>query len=682
MKTDFITPVIELAIRVMDRGESWHELHKEVVTFLENAAPPPLKTDADGAEQLACLLARGIWSAMPNPSRQFAIERLPAPGRNDRCVIDLGCKHKQCCGGLPAFPPIDADLCWATLCEVLPAKRLPEILASKRLPDGLLATVAHRLVESEPERVRAMLEPRFAGALNPKDKHLGELLLALCDAYDALEKPKLKHTLLTRVAHEAQGQTRADALQRLATMAADKGDYESAWAFFADAQRASPDDLSLSHLEIIMLLSEGRHAQARERARFWIAKIQRSGHDEDMEPMLHWLRQIAQGQEPEDAMAELVSPKLGEWAQRLMNAIKAGLARPIDSSHLRLVAIDDAKSGESFDPAAFEKSMMDRLVKMGASKKDAREQVQAMLAELKARTREDGEETAPADENIDRNQLSSAPEFALGTSAAMAGIEQEWHRAWPLGKPFSTHPMPHELTDVWAVPQVEFWVAFLETQPMAFDSPDILDDVLIAVTLMPDDPSGWSAVATKQKLFRRAATLLLPVCEGDVTLPWAYEPNRPALRLLVESAFDHLDRGDRDTLPMMRKILRLNPNDNHGLRDIVVNQLLLEDQDADALAIIDQYKDDSMPALSFGKVLALYRQGKLGEAEHALANAIKYGPKILPWLLPARKAKPKAVSEYGIQVGGDEEAWHYREDMREAWAATDGALAWLKRCAG
>ena len=53
-----------------------------------------------------------------------------------------------------------------------------------------------------------------------------------------------------------------------------------AWALFADAQRAAPDDPALSHLEIVMMLGQGRHAAAQERARFWVAKLQRR-HDRE-----------------------------------------------------------------------------------------------------------------------------------------------------------------------------------------------------------------------------------------------------------------------------------------------------------------------------------------------------------------------------------------------------------------
>jgi hypothetical protein len=682
MQADIVSAMLEITIKVMDRGDSLQDLHQEITAFLEAADSKVGSAGVEGVEQLACLMSRAAWSAMPNPSRQFVIEKLPPLGRNDRCAIGLGCKHKQCCGDLPTFPPLDAQLCWATLCELLPASRLPEMLASKRLPDGLLSIVAHRLAATEPERVRALLEPRFAGVLDPKDKHLGELLLALCDAYDALDKPKLKFTLLTRVANEAIGQTRADALQRLATITADKGDYKQAWALFADAQRTVPDDPSLSHLEIVMLISEGRQEEARQRARFWIAKFQRNGHDEQMEPMLDWLRQIAQGEAPEDAMAKLTTPELGVWSQRFLNVVKAGLARSADGSHLRLVPtgaagnIDDAAKPKP-DPAAFERSLVDRLVKMGVPKNEAREQASAMTAELK--TKAAVALDAPEPDEDDPPDEISGPEYVLETSAAMAAIETQWHRAWPLGKPFSVHPLPQEIRDVWSVPQVEFWVAFLENNPLAFNSLDILDDILIAIELMPDDVSGWSGKAARQKVFQRAIELFMPVCIGDVVMPWLYEQNRPALRLLVGNVYDHLDRRDHKVLPLMQQVLQLNPNDNHGLRDLVVNELLAQGDNAGALALIEKYADDGMPALSYGRVLALYRQGSLLEAERALESAVNSRPKVLAWLLPARKAKPKEKSEYGILIGGDEEAWRYREAMRDIWAGTPGLLAWLKK---
>ena len=97
--------------------------------------------------------------------------------------------------------------------------------------------------------------------------------------------------------------------------------------------------------------------------------------------------------------------------------------------------------------------------------------------------------------------------------------------------------------------------------------------------------------------------------------------------------------------------------------------------------MIAAYPDDGMPALAFGKAIALFRLGELKPATKALKDAHRHSSKIAKFLLPAKKAQPKS-SEYGIQIGGEEEAWNYRDAMREVWQAAPGAMDWLKKTAG
>ena len=32
----------------------------------------------------------------------------------------------------------------------------------------------------------------------------------------------------------------------------------------------------------------------------------------------------------------------------------------------------------------------------------------------------------------------------------------------------------------------------------------------------------------------------------------------------------------------------------------------------------------------------------------------------------------------GVKYGGDDQAWYYREEMRDVWLQTPGVLEWLK----
>ncbi len=668
---DKISEILELTATSMASGGTLQDLHEACEAFaLAHIIPD--KSDHEAAEMLACGMSRALWRSMPNPSRQFQIEKLPALGRNDKCAIGLPCKHKQCCGATPDFPVFEAEQCWAVLCEVLPANRMQDILDSGRLPDGMLALVAHRLLETDPERVRALLEPRFSGKLNPKEKHAGDLMWALCDAYDMLGEPKKKIALLERIALEAGGQTRADALQRLSSVYSDIGEFDRAWRYFHEAQRAAPDDISLAHLEILMLVSQKRDAVARERAKFWAAKIMRAGYDEAEFPLLGWLRQIGQGLDPKQATADLTSDQMGPWEKRVIAAVEAGLAKPVSTQHLRAV---DVATLPPETPEEREVELVKQLMGMGLAKRDAIAQAKSLAADIAAQEKELGENSAEeeeADADDTRNN-----EHALTPDAHMAALEDAWHRAWPLSKPMSTRPLPDFKPDVWVPPQVEFWVAFLEQHPDTMDSPDILDDILFALTDAPTDAATWSATPVREKIRERVRAIIDAVIPPGAILPWGMHENRPVLRILSQEAMDFFYDDEPDALARLQAVIRLNPNDNHGLRDLIVNLNLKRGENVEALALCASYPDDGMPSLAFGKALAHFRLGELPLATAALKKAHKHSPKIVKFLLPARKAEPKR-SEYGMQMGGDDEAWSYRDEMRDVWQATPGAMDWLK----
>ena len=669
--TEQISALLKLAATCMDKGQTLQDLHEQCEAYaLANLLDD--KDNHDGAAMMACGMSRSLWRSMPNPSRQFQIEKLPSLGRNDPCAIGLGCKHKQCCGSMPGFPAFDAEHCWAVLCEVLPAKRMQDILDSGRLPDSLLSLVAHRMLDTDPARVRALLEPHFAGKLNPKDKHASDLMLALCDAFDRLGEPKKKISLLERLIKVGAGQLRADALQRLATVHSDAGNFTAAWELFGEAQRAAPDDPSLAHLEILMLVSQKRHAEAEARAKFWTAKFTRAGYSDEEFPLLHWLRQIGQGHDAAQATADLAADRLSEWETRMIAAVEAGLAKPVATRHLRAVALASMQQDE---PEDMEATLVRQLTGMGVSKKEAILQARKILPEIVAA----GKKQQGLQDDMPDTAASN--EYVLTTDAQMQTREQEWHRAWPLGKPTSTHPLPDLTVDVWLPPQVEYWVGFLEQHPDAMNSLDILDDVIVALAFMPNDNSTWAGTPLRAKIHQRTHQLLDAVNANELVLPWLCQENRPALRLLANEAFELNDYDEPDAMARMQQLLRLNPNDNHGLRDLVVNLHLAHGEDNDALAVIAKYPDDNMSTLCFGKVLALYRLGDIANATAALKAASKLKPKIVKFLLPARKAEPKS-SPYGIQIGGDDEAWQYRDQMREVWMSVPGAMEWLKRMAG
>ena len=59
-------------------------------------------------------------------------------------------------------------------------------------------------------------------------------------------------------------------------------------------------------------------------------------------------------------------------------------------------------------------------------------------------------------------------------------------------------------------------------------------------------------------------------------------------------------------------------------------------------------------------------------------EAVKHLPLVLKYLLRNRIERP-AEDEHGLLIGGEFQAWQYREDMREIWLAVPGMRDWLKQ---
>ena len=165
--------------------------------------------------------------------------------------------------------------------------------------------------------------------------------------------------------------------------------------------------------------------------------------------------------------------------------------------------------------------------------------------------------------------------------------------------------------------------------------------------------------------------------DREGTLPWALGDNRPALGLLADY-IDLLDDGDDRFEDLICLYLRLNPHDNHGYRTDLMNLLLVAGRDAEALELGERYPKDTFAETRYGVGLALYRLGREADAVDALHSAVEHLPRVLQYLLRNRIKEPPA-DDIGMIIGGEYQAWRYREAMRETWLAVPGMYDWLKQ---
>lgn len=226
---------------------------------------------------MARALTRSVADHTPLPGHRFATRPLPRPGRNDPCDCGSLRKYKQCCmlleQGAPP-PPTEGINMLPYVLDCLPMKRWGELVGSAVDPLALDHAARGMIEVGDADRVVRLLEPFFKDQPSIPARH-EPLLDTLLDAFTDLDRPRKKQRLIDWALAHGDHVIRSSMHQRLASMAADRGDFDTAWQHFQRAQREHADAGSLSHLEVILLLNQGETARASERARFWIGRLQR-----------------------------------------------------------------------------------------------------------------------------------------------------------------------------------------------------------------------------------------------------------------------------------------------------------------------------------------------------------------------------------------------------------------------
>ncbi len=123
-------------------------------------------------------------------------------------------------------------------------------------------------------------------------------------------------------------------------------------------------------------------------------------------------------------------------------------------------------------------------------------------------------------------------------------------------------------------------------------------------------------------------------------------------------------------------MLRLNPGDNQGIRELLMPCLIELDRSKEAEELFNEYKEDFMAVWKYSRVLLDFRKhGDSSKTKKSLKAALERNKHIPAYIL-GRKKIPRYVPYY-YSPGSKEEAVLYANGNRVAWAATQGALDWL-----
>ncbi len=233
----------------------------------------------------------------------------------------------------------------------------------------------------------------------------------------------------------------------------------------------------------------------------------------------------------------------------------------------------------------------------------------------------------------------------------------------------------------------------MEDRMLLDNAEDIVEMMKIAVEKHPLFFEGAIRIA-KNAFMRGDAKSARNVLENSITagrallpkdfklgkdiLMWAMLENRPFMLLLGEYAtFVDTEDGPLQAIPLYEEMIALNPNDNQGMRAFLATAYLKTGKLEKLLVLSEKYPEDMVQELVTGKILALYKLGRLDEVKAAIKMHKKYNLHVFKEILKIEHPQPELIPGR-VRVGGEDEAWLYWQAQGNIWMTTPGAREFLK----
>ena len=226
----------------------------------------------------------------------------------------------------------------------------------------------------------------------------------------------------------------------------------------------------------------------------------------------------------------------------------------------------------------------------------------------------------------------------------------------------------------------------------AFESHDPKKRVEIArkaLEISPDCADAYVMLAEETKSRRESLELFEKgVAAGERALGpeafqehlghfWGVMETRPYMRAREGLASLLWEMGRREeAIGHLQDMLRLNPNDNQGVRHTLAGWLLAEGSDEELVRLLEQYDEDSA-TWAYTKALVAFRQHGDTVATRKLLKLAKAANQHVPAYVLGQEPFPRERPEY-YSLGDRNEAALYVVSALSGWRETPGAIAWLK----
>jgi tetratricopeptide (TPR) repeat protein len=159
---------------------------------------------------------------------------------------------------------------------------------------------------------------------------------------------------------------------------------------------------------------------------------------------------------------------------------------------------------------------------------------------------------------------------------------------------------------------------------------------------------------------------------------WGELDTRPYMRARfgLAQTLESLGRHD-EALAHYRDLLRLNPNDNQGVRYLLVVALLTLGRTDEAGALLEEHGDDLQAIWPHARVLWRFRtEGDTARARATLDDAIRINAHVVEYLFDPDSLPLHRPPHFAL--GSREEAAYAAEALVEAYESTSGVMSWLR----
>lgn len=159
---------------------------------------------------------------------------------------------------------------------------------------------------------------------------------------------------------------------------------------------------------------------------------------------------------------------------------------------------------------------------------------------------------------------------------------------------------------------------------------------------------------------------------------WGNLDTRPYMRarLGLAQALRRVGR-DEEALTHYRELLRLNPNDNQGVRYVLIVALLELHRHDEAGALLDQFDGDIQALWPYARVLWRFRvEGDTARTRAALDDAVSANAHVIKYLLDPDAIPFQRPPHFAL--GSKEEAAYVADELDDAYEITPHMRDWLR----